>query len=542
MSRLYKHLLFTNLPLLLLGLILPLASQAQFAPGNLVVLRVGDGTSSLTNASTLVFLDEYTPAGSLVGTTPLNAAGTDNKLTNSGTSSSEGMMTLSANGQYLLTTGYNAEPGFMEVATSSAATIPRTVARIGSNQLPGISTALTDAFSTANIRSAASVDGSGFVLAGSDGGIRYAASGATSSSITSTTIATARVVHIYRSQVYFSTRSGTTPGIYLVGSATNTSANQPATSFINTGIVTPNNDVVGSPYGFVLLDRDAAVPGIDAAYIADDGGGGSASGIQKWSFDGSTWIKQGTIGAAYRGLTGTLNADGSVTIYATTPTAAGGNQVVTVTDSNPYNAAPSTTAVTSRVTAKPNQALRGVDFAPGTIVALPVELTSFTATHVVAGTQLRWITASELNNNHFDIQRSADGYAFTTIASKPAHGTTAQPSRYAFLDPETLASLRYYRLKQVDQGGTTTYSATVVVAAGAAPEFSLSPSPAFESITLASEEPTTYAIRNATGQTVRQGSTLAGATTLAVATLPAGVYFVELHTALGRVVRRFSKQ
>jgi len=515
-----------------LGLALPLASQAQFARGNLVVLRVGDGASSLTNASTPVFLDEYTPTGSPVGTTPLNATGPGNKLTNSGTSSSEGIMTLSADGQYLLTAGYNTEPGLMEVATSTTTPpIPRTVARIGSSQLPDISTMLADAFSGKSIRSAASSDGSGFVLTGSDGGIRYAALGATSSSITSATVANTRVVHIYRRQVYFST--GSTPGIYLVGAATNTASNQIATSFINTG---------GSPYGFVLLDRDAAVPGIDAAYIADDGGGGSAGGIQKWSFDGTTWAKQGAILTACRGLTGTLQADGSVVLYATTLTTAGGNRLVTVNDANAYNAAPSNTKTTDLVTADPNRAFRGVDFAPGTIVALPVELTSFTAAHVAAGTQLRWTTASELNSHYFDVQRSADGHAFTTIASKPAHGTTAHPSSYAFLDPETLASLRYYRLKQVDEDGTTTYSVTVAVAAGTAPGFSLSPSPAFESITLVSEEPITYAIRNTTGQTVRQGSTLAGATTLAVASLPAGVYFVELHTALGSVVRRFSKQ
>jgi hypothetical protein len=543
MKNFYNYFSFKlkALALVVFSLAQPLISHAQFIPGNLVVLRVGDGISSQNSASTAVYLDEYTPAGTLVSSTPLNASGTDNKLTNSGTSTSEGMLTLSANGQYLVTAGYNAEPGVASITTSSSATIPRTVARIGSNKIPDISTVLPNAFSGGNIRSAASLDGSSFFLAGSNGGVRYATSGAGSSSIISPTITNTRVVHVYRNQVYFSTGSGATPGIYVVGAASNTSTGQVASSFINTGVVTTSNGTVGSPYGFVLLDRDATIPGIDAAYIADDGIGGSAGGIQKWSFDGTTWTKQGTIGAAYRGLTGTLNSDGNVIIYATTPTSAGGNQVVVVTDTNPYNAAPSTTLVTTRITAVANQALRGVDFTPGTTVALPVELTSFTATHTAAGTYLHWTTASELNSKRFEVERSIDGRTFTTIASKQAGGTTAQPSSYTTLDKEALASLSYYRLKQVDWDNTSNYSPILAVAAGAGPQLTISPSPASESISFASAEPTDYIVLNTSGQQVRRGTTQVGTTTLNVASLPTGIYFLELRTTAGRVVRKFSK-
>lgn len=40
--------------------------SAPFTPNNIVVLRIGDGSAVLSNAGTMVFLDEYTPAGTLV--------------------------------------------------------------------------------------------------------------------------------------------------------------------------------------------------------------------------------------------------------------------------------------------------------------------------------------------------------------------------------------------------------------------------------------------------------------------------------------------
>lgn len=537
-----RYSLFSTPAIVLFAsLSLPLTGQAQFTPGNLAVLRVGDGTTSLNSAAAPVFIDEYTPAGNLVGTTPLPASGTDNKLTNSGTSTSEGMLTLSANGQYLLTTGYNAEVGTAGVTSSTSASTPRTVARISRTKTIDISTALTNAFSGGNIRSAASLDGSSFLLAGSNGGVRYATLGATTSSLTSTTVASTRVVHIYRNQVFFSSGAGTAPGIYVVGAATNTAGGQPASSFINTSVVTTNNGTVGSPYGFVLLDRDPNVLGIDAAYVADDGIGGSAGGIQKWSFDGTTWTKQGTIGSAFRGLTGTLRADGSVLLYATNPTSAGGNLLVTVNDVNAYNAAPSETTPTTLVRAGANQALRGVDFTPGTPVALPVELTSFTATRAAAGTRLQWATASELNSDYFLIERSNDGRAFAPIGRVPAHGTTILASSYASLDPTAPPSLHYYRLRQVDQDGSSSYSAAVAVAPAAA-AWSLAPNPAAASLDVHTTEPAAYFIRNTLGQVLLSGLTTAGSTTIGVAQLPAGSYFFELHSSAGRLVRRFAKQ
>lgn len=93
---------------------------------------------------------------------------------------------------------------------------------------------------------------------------------------------------------------------------------------------------------------------------------------------------------------------------------------------------------------------------------LPIELLYFKANwkdqHYTAAL-LEWETASELNNNYFEIQRSMDAVNFTTIKTVPGAGNSSQIISYSDYDnaPEK-ESTSYYRLKQVDYNGTYTYS------------------------------------------------------------------------------------
>ncbi|MCX6351289.1 MAG: T9SS type A sorting domain-containing protein, partial [Bacteroidetes bacterium] len=92
---------------------------------------------------------------------------------------------------------------------------------------------------------------------------------------------------------------------------------------------------------------------------------------------------------------------------------------------------------------------------------LPVELISFNASlknEVTAA--LVWKTASEIDNNHFDVERSVDGTTFLKVGEVAGHGTTNMESSYGFDDQfgNVLSPVLYYRLKQVDNNGTFTYS------------------------------------------------------------------------------------
>ena len=88
---------------------------------------------------------------------------------------------------------------------------------------------------------------------------------------------------------------------------------------------------------------------------------------------------------------------------------------------------------------------------------LPVELRSFTAVRHGHDALLTWVTASETDNNGFDVEVSADGNEFRTLATVKGAATTSQQQTYTFRDTEKGKSgVRYYRLRQVDFDGTST--------------------------------------------------------------------------------------
>jgi hypothetical protein len=68
-----------------------------------------------------------------------------------------------------------------------------------------------------------------------------------------------------------------------------------------------------------------------------------------------------------------------------------------------------------------------------------------------------------MNNHFFDIERSDDGVNFYTIGRRMGHGTTTQMSDYAYDDYSPLEGTNYYRLRQVDYNGATTYSSVVTL-------------------------------------------------------------------------------
>ncbi|UOQ71662.1 T9SS type A sorting domain-containing protein [Hymenobacter cellulosilyticus] len=94
---------------------------------------------------------------------------------------------------------------------------------------------------------------------------------------------------------------------------------------------------------------------------------------------------------------------------------------------------------------------------------LPVELVEFTAKVRDNSVVLNWATASETNNRGFEVQRSSDAKTFTTVLFKKGAGTATTRTKYDAVDTKPLAGVSYYRLKQIDEDGTASFSKTVVV-------------------------------------------------------------------------------
>ncbi len=98
-----------------------------------------------------------------------------------------------------------------------------------------------------------------------------------------------------------------------------------------------------------------------------------------------------------------------------------------------------------------------------TAAALPVELSKFEVHARQRDVLLTWQTASEQNNDGFEIERSADGRDWEMIGFVEGNGTTSDVHEYFFYDEKPMLGENYYRLRQVDFDGQFDYSMVKVV-------------------------------------------------------------------------------
>ncbi len=342
------------------------SSQAQavkFTGGNLVVYRVGDGATALSNAAAPVFLDEFTPAGDAVSSLALpTAAGGGNKaLTAVGQSRSEGLIANSPDGKLLTLTGYAAAPGAtgpggISLTGSDPSTVARVVGVVDGDGTVDTSTTL-GASGPQIVRSAVT-DGKQVWAAGGDGGVLTTALG----SGTVTPIAGGDDANL---------NSLTVQGgqLFASGILANRLARVGTGTPKGSGTLT---DLTGLPenlltYGYALLDltsADFAGTGLDTLYVANSSERGGT--VDKYRYDGSTWASAGFVDV--EGATG-LVADvdgGQVSLAVTTPT-----QLLALTDPNGAGATfdPSDPAVLA--TAGANTEFRGVALAPTGTLSVP---------------------------------------------------------------------------------------------------------------------------------------------------------------------------
>jgi hypothetical protein len=109
---------------------------------------------------------------------------------------------------------------------------------------------------------------------------------------------------------------------------------------------------------------------------------------------------------------------------------------------------------------------------------LPVELTSFTANVINGAVKLEWQTGTETNNKGFSVERKSlfaqDENNWNEIGFVDGAGTTAEPHQYSFTDANVESGKYFYRLKQIDIGGSFEYSETIEAEVGTPSKFELS--------------------------------------------------------------------
>ena len=98
-----------------------------------------------------------------------------------------------------------------------------------------------------------------------------------------------------------------------------------------------------------------------------------------------------------------------------------------------------------------------------TCTVLPVELINFKGEFINGGNYISWETLTEINNDYFSLERSNNTVDFEEVSVVQGKGNSTELQEYSFLDREILNETYYYRLKQVDFDGATTYSKIISV-------------------------------------------------------------------------------
>jgi uncharacterized repeat protein (TIGR01451 family) len=187
--------------------------------------------------------------------------------------------------------------------------------------------------------------------------------------------------------------------------------------------------------------------------------------------------------------------------------------------------------------------------------SLPVTLLNFTAVKSGSNAQLNWTTTNEVNNDHFEVERSIDGVNFTEVASVAGSGSTSLIHNYQFDDNITgLSGIVYYRLMDVDFDGKFGYSKIIAMrldGSSLSASFTAYPNPFNSNIKLVvntiKNSNASISLLNTAGQVLaNQAVTLQTGQNVVVLqnlnSLLPGIYIVELLTEDGKNYQKVIKQ
>jgi len=502
-----------------------LQAQTAFTPGNIVITRIGDGTSVLSSKANIATIIELTPTGSIVQSFSLPfrddlLTGNNKKFTVQGSSSNDGNISVSADGRYFVIAGYASDTSI--ISPSTLANVHRVIARIAMDGTYNTGTLIDIPRSVGNARSATSNDGTGFWLVGSSGGVRYVPFGNSglnndTATTVSTTINNLRTVQTFGGNLVFGSGSGTVARVgFLPGFPT---------TYGNAIQNHPGMPVTITANSIYMTSLPGGPSGINTMYVADDASG--TLGVKKYSLgnDGQ-WVASGTIdaGGAYRGLSGTTNG-GTVTLYAVKSS----TPLLKFTDISGYNNTVTniTAPFDTIYKATSNMAVRGVQIVPSPST-LPIRLLSFNAARNENNTiRVWWNVSGDNDTKKYLVQRSTDNKKFEPIGTVTAVGKTS----YEFVDTKSLTQVTYYRVQFVANDGKLTYTNTVVVTPRKSIKFEVLPNPTQGLVVVsfpASNVLGNIALSNAEGKwltnlTVKAGTTQ---TTIDLSAYPAGQYFI----------------
>ncbi|MBL0355919.1 MAG: T9SS type A sorting domain-containing protein [Chitinophagaceae bacterium] len=184
---------------------------------------------------------------------------------------------------------------------------------------------------------------------------------------------------------------------------------------------------------------------------------------------------------------------------------------------------------------------------------LPVTLKSFVATLINSKTiKLDWATLQEINCDRYEIERSTDGRVFTKAGTVAGHGFTSLDMYYTLNDDVTAitGNIVYYRLRQVDIDGRSSFSKVVSVRLKKSTGFTISPNPFSSYVNInidwKNNESSVVKIFNMSGKEILtkniqlyKGTNYVQINELS--SLPSGNYLIQFNSTEGKIFKQVTK-
>ncbi len=185
--------------------------------------------------------------------------------------------------------------------------------------------------------------------------------------------------------------------------------------------------------------------------------------------------------------------------------------------------------------------LNGIDIGKS---PLAVEYLHFLAEEKNETILLEWATASEENNARFEVEWSEDGSSFDYIGRVEGQGTSFSIQNYKFIHATPLKGDNYYRLKQIDFNGNFEYSNIVVVRKlnTLKKDVSVFPNPTQRTLNITKPtEQSTILIFDINRTLLKSFDNIDRAISIDTDDLPAGTYFISIHTQNDIIFKNFVK-
>jgi hypothetical protein len=178
---------------------------------------------------------------------------------------------------------------------------------------------------------------------------------------------------------------------------------------------------------------------------------------------------------------------------------------------------------------------------------LPITLVSFTAQNINNQyVSLHWTTAMEENNNHFTIERSADGMHFDLITTQKAVGNSTINQNYSYSDLSAVNGVNFYRLRQYDIDGRMAEFPIIQVNFGLDGLPVVYPNPVTLTVNIASGKELVRSVRlfSVDGKEIMSADNNGGLQVikLNVSTISSGVYMLEIKTDSKTYQQKILKQ